>query len=460
MITNKLNSFQEYQNIYLIGIGGIGLSALARLLNNQGKKVTGSDQSLSKNLQLLQQEGIKIHQTHSSKNITSKIDLVIHTTAIPQDNIEIQEAIKRKIPILTYPQAIGKLTKSYKTISICGTHGKTTTTALLGLMLNKSKSDPTVIVGSLIKEFNHQNQKEGKSDYLVLESCEYQDAFLNYSPQIIILNNIEAEHLDYFKNKKNYLKSFEKFINKLSSNGLLVANIDDKNIQKLLKTLKPKFKIIKFGENKKADYQIRKNKLILPNKKEILIQLQIPGQHNIYNAVAALIVANQLKIKPEHSLKKIKNFKGASRRFEIVGKIKNTTIVDDYGHTPTEIQATLKGARDYFGKEANILVVFQPHQYSRTHLFLKEFGNSFKLVNKVLIPNIYQTRDSQKDLKKVNTDILVKEINKNGKNKAINTHNFEKTLAYIKDNYTNYKAILSIGAGDITNLSQQIIKIK
>lgn len=460
MITNKLSSFEEYQNIYLIGIGGIGLSALARLLKNKGKKVTGSDQSLSKNLLLLQQEGIKVYQKHLSKNITSKTDLVIHTTAIPKDNIEIQEAIKRKIPILTYPQAVGKLTQSYKTISICGTHGKTTTTALLGIMLNKSKSDPTVIVGSLIQEFNQQNLKEGKSDYLVLESCEYQDAFLNYSPHIIILNNIEAEHLDYFKNKENYLRSFKKFIDKLTTNGLLVANIDDKNIQKLLKTFKSKCKLIKFGKNKSADYQIRKNKLILPNKKEILIQLQIPGQHNIYNAVAALIVADQLKIKPEQSLKNIKNFHGASRRFEIIGKIKNTTIVDDYGHTPTEIQATLKGAREYFGKKVKILVVFQPHQYSRTHLFLKEFGNSFKKVDKVLIPNIYQTRDRQEDLKKVDTNKLVKEINKNSKNKAINTQNFANTLEYIKDNYSKYKAIITIGAGDITNLSQQIIKIK
>ena len=234
MTKNFLEQFEAYQNIYFIGIGGTGISALARLLAQNKYNISGSDILPSTNLELLKKEGINIFTQHSEENISTQIQLIIYTVAITMDNPELLKAKQLRIPCLSYPEAVGLLTKSLKTIAICGTHGKTTTTAMLGFALTENNFDPSVIVGALLPDFKNQNYRAGMSDWLILESCEYQDSFLNYSPKIIILNNIEIDHLDYFQNYKKYIKSFHKFISSLPNTGLLIANIDDPNIQKLL----------------------------------------------------------------------------------------------------------------------------------------------------------------------------------------------------------------------------------
>lgn len=462
MSHQTLKAFQKYQNIHFIGIGGIGISALARILARTGHHITGSDNSTSHNSELLQQEGIILHSVHQAENIPPQTQLVIHTTAIADDNVELQAARNRGLNILTYPQAIGLLTESYRSICIAGTHGKTTTTAMLGLMMAAEQMDPTVIVGSLIKEFDQKNERLGQSPWLVLESCEYKDAFLNYQPEIILLTCIDPEHLDYFKTTENYLQAFINFLSRLPEKGVLIANIDDANIKKIIQKNNWKFSIISYGTSTTADFQLNQHQLKLPSGKTLEVNLSIPGQHNLLNASAALTALLHLQgnnTAPKHALTALSSFRGAARRFEIKGQLAKTTIIDDYAHTPMEIQATMQGARERFGTEAKILVIFQPHQYSRTHFFLKEFGQSFQNADQVFIPNIYRTRDSEEDVSKVNVDLLVAEINKNHPTtaRASNTHSLPETLQKTLSIATQFDVILTIGAGDITKLGDQIL---
>jgi len=460
MSQHILKSFNLYQNIHFIGIGGIGISALARILAKDGHNISGSDQSGGKNIDRLIQEGVPVKIGHHADSIPADTSLVIYTPAMPEENVEMQASKRRKIPMLSYPQAVGLLTQSYRSICVCGTHGKTTTTALLGLILKEAALDPTVIVGSLLREFAGSNELLGHSDLLVLESCEYRDSFLNYSPQMVVLTNIDPEHLDYFGTAERYLDSFRIFLAKIPLSGLLVANGDDENIALLLREKKHPFKVLTFGYGQNNDYLIRENTIIEPDGTTSSLKLNIPGRHNLLNAAAAFILAKYLKVQNQAALTALQTFSGASRRFEVKGQLGKTTVIDDYGHAPAEIQATLAAARERFGRTARILCVFQPHQYSRTYHFLNQFALSFDDADKVLIPNIYRSRDSVEDMSKVSVDDLVTALNRHRPALSENTLNFPDTLNRIRSIYQNYDAILTIGAGDITKLSDDILNIR
>lgn len=457
MNNDSQDPFKIYQKIHFIGIGGIGISALARILLAGGHQISGSDLTLSKNSLFLQAEGIVVKIGHNAENLKPDTQLVIHTTAIPSDNPELLAARDKKLRIFTYPQAVGWLTKNYETIAICGTHGKTTTTAMAAIALTANSADPTVIVGSLMTEFDNKNERIGKSDLFVLEACEYQESFLNYHPKIILLNNIDPEHLDFFQNAENYIKVFQKFLSQVQPGCTLIANTDDQNIRDLIGQ-NTNLKIITYGSSPDCDYQIN-NHQITHSGKTIELKLFLPGEHNIYNAVAAIALSDYLKLDQNKTIEAISKFHGANRRFEIKGKIGNTTIVDDYGHAPAEIQATLAGAKEFFGQDSKILCIFQPHQYSRTFHFLKEFAGSFSDAAKVYIPNIYASRDSAEDIKKIDVDTLVTSINQHNPSLAENTYSFDQTLQLVKENYQNYNAIITMGAGDITKLSDQLLKL-
>lgn len=449
--------FKNYSHLHFIGIGGIGISALAMILQSFGHKISGSDQNKSKITENLSKEGIKISLGHQAENVAINTDLVIFSTAIDKNNIELLTAQERKIKTLTYPEAIGFLTQKLSTIAICGTHGKTTTTALISSALIQNNFDPTVIVGALIPELSQKNFKIGNSQYLILESCEYQRAFLNYQPKIIILTNIELDHLDYYKDLSDYLSSYEEFIKKLPSDGLLIANIDDQNIQKVVKKF-PQLNIISFGKSENADYQIKPDGIYKQNSLIKKLNLKIPGLHNIYNATAAFVLSDYFKLNQAISILALENYQGSSRRFEIKGQIDKTLIIDDYAHHPTEIETTLTAAREKYGNSAKILCIFQPHQYSRTIKLLDQFIDCFKNADQVIIPNIYQARDSEEDIKKISVDTLVDAINRKHHKKAINGQSFHETLEYLKNNFQNYDIVFTMGAGNIYEIADSFLK--
>lgn len=465
MFNTKAINFEEINSIHLIGIGGIGISGLARILKNQGKSISGSDQSASPLTESLAKEGITIYPQQLPENLSAKPELIIYSAAVPVSNPELAAALEQKIPAITYPEAVGILTKNYKTISIAGTHGKTTTTALASLALSANQFDPTVIVGALLKEFEGKNERIGKSDWFILESCEYQRHFLSYHPQIIILNNIEPDHLDYFSDADDYLKAFQQFIDQLQPEGLIIANSDDQNIQKLIVD-NPTKQFITFGEKlsngSQTHYQIDQHKILKNGELIATLNLNIPGQHNIFNSAAVIALSDYLKGDLNITVKALENFNGSSRRFEIKGKIAGKTIViDDYAHHPTEIQATLQACREKYGDDSKILVIFQPHQYSRTKKLLKDFSSCFNLADQVIIPNIYAARDTQEDKDSVSVDSLVQRINRQNPSSipfAVNGKGLEYTLEIAEKLASHFDLILTMGAGDITKLSDQLLE--
>jgi len=399
--------------IHFIGIGGIGVSALAQYYLAKGHKISGSDLVSSEITQALKKKGVKIRiGPHYSKNILKKFDLVVYSPAVRD--------IQSTAHIKSYPEALGELTKKYLTIAVSGTHGKSTVTVMIGLILIKAGFDPTVIVGTKVKEFNNSNCRVGKSKYLVIEADEHFASFLNYWPKVIVITNIEKDHLDYYKNINNMLKAYRKYISHLPKDGILITDksTDKKEVKKLRKILK------------------------------------VPGEHNVSNALMALTAARSLKIPDKISYQALSSYQGAWRRFE-VRKKGQLTIVSDYAHHPTEITVTLKAAREKWPKK-EIWCVFQPHQYQRTHYLFNDFVKVFSRtpIDKVIITDIYDVagRENKNFKKKVNSEKLVKAI----KNPKVIYLPKKKITSYLKNNLQSREVIIMMGAGDIYEVDKAL----
>ena len=431
--------------IHFIGIGGIGVSALAKYYIGKGHRVSGSDLLGSEITEAFRKKGIKIFiGKEKPEEAAKKFDLVIYSPAIsvrhPMSNM------------LSYPQALGQLTKQYFTIAVSGTHGKSTTTAMIALLLVKAGLDPTVIVGTKLKEFKDSNCRVGKSQYLVIEADEHFASFLNYWPKIIVLTNIEEDHLDYYKNLKNILRTFKKYVSHLPKDGILAINNDDKNIRKML--------ISNFQFPISKQIPIKKYSIKQPEAKKLKNILKVPGEHNIYNALAALSLARILKIPDRISFKALSGYKGAWRRFEtkqITWKKKRITLISDYGHHPTKVRVTLKAAREKYPKK-KIWCVYQPHQYQRTYYLFKEFTKVFRAapVDGIIITDIFDVagREETKIKKKVSSEKLVEAVKK----KSVIYLPKDEILNHLKENLGSGEVLIIMGAGDIYKLDKLMIK--
>lgn len=423
--------------IHCIGIGGIGVSSLAQYYLAKGYKVSGSDLVMSETTDFLKEKGIKIFIGNLAENISKDYDLVVYSPAVKPENPEYAAAQKMGIKTKSYPEALGELTKNYFTIAVSGAHGKSTTTSMIGLLLTKAGLDPTVIVGTKLKEFENSNFRMGKGKYLVIEACEYDGSFLNYEPQIIVVTNVDKEHLDYFKNFRNVVKTFKNFISKLPKDGFLVFNKDDKNIPRIKNSV---------------GYSLKQKEA-----KKIKRILKIPGLHNVSNALAVLAVARILNIKDNVSFKALSEYKGSWRRFEVKeGKArgKKITIVSDYGHHPNEVLATLKSAREKY-KNKKIWCVFQPHQYQRTHYLFKDFIKVFRKapIDNIIITDIYDVagREEKNISSKVSSLNLVKKIEK----KNVRYINLGNAEHFVKENIKKGNVLVIMGAGDIYRLADK-----
>ncbi len=430
-------------NIHFIGIGGIGVSALAQYYLENKDNVFGSDLASSEITDLLKEKGAKvIIGKHSKKNIPDNIDLVIFSPAVEKDNPEFVEAVKRGIKMLSYPEALGELTKKYFTIAVSGAHGKSTTTSMIALALTKAGLDPTVIVGTKIKEFGNTNFRPGKGDYLVIEADEWQASFLNYWPKIIVLTNIEREHLDYYRDLDHILKTFKEYIGHLSADGTLVFNSDIDNNKKVIE---------------QGKYNIVPYSLSQPDSEILRKSLMVPGEHNISNALAALAVCRLLGVSDQNAFFALGQYKGVWRRFDLSKKIidgKEIDLVNDYGHHPTEIRVTLKAIREKFPNK-KIFCIFQPHQYQRTFNLFDDFVEVFKKadINKIAIIDVYSVAGREKaDIKrKVSSKKLVEAINKEN----VVYISASKIKKFLKE-LDNGNVLLLMGAGDIYELNKKI----
>ncbi len=414
------------KKIHFIGIGGIGISAIARMMLLQGKKVSGSDTAASPIIKELKKLGARVYSGHKAGNLKSA-DLVIYTLAISKDNPELKKAEKLKIPVLTYPQALGLISKDKFTIAVSGTHGKTTTTAMIGKILMDAKLDPSMVVGSLLKD-QKSNFIAGKSPYFVCEACEYKRSFLNLNPKIIVITNIDNDHLDYYRNLKDIQSAFSEFVSKLPPDGFLVCNPNDKNLRPVVRGAKCRI----------IDYSGRRAGFLL----------KVPGAHNILNAKAALAVAGILGINKKIAANSLSGYSGVWRRFEYRGRAKNGALIyDDYAHHPAEIKATLAAARDYFGKK-RIFTVFQPHLFSRTRLLQKDFARSFNDSDFVIVTDIYAAREKNDG---THAKDLVLKMKKHHPN-AIYISKFPDIKEFLDKQTKKNDIIITMGAGNIYKL--------
>lgn len=437
---------EKIKKIHFIGIGGIGVSAIAKLFLSLGVKVSGSDEYSSQITKSLEKEGAKVFYKHSAENLSDDTDLVVYTVAIDRENSELVKAKKLGIKTKKYSQMLGIISDGYYTIAVSGTHGKTTTTAMIAKIAIDAGTNPTVIVGSLLKDFGSNliipkdslwKKNNNNKNIFIVEACEYKKSFLDISPNILVITNIEEDHLDYYKNLDHIQNAFKELVGKLSKSDFVVCNPNDENIKPVIKNAKSKI----------IDY----TKLGGETSK---LRLKVEGEHNKQNAKIAFAVSKILKIKKEKAFEALSKFEGVWRRFEYKGKTKyGVKVYDDYAHHPTEIRTTLKTAREKFLNK-KIITIFQPHLYSRTKFFLDDFAKSFKDTDEVIIAPIYSARE--KEDKSINNKILANKINKNSKNgKAFDS--FDNIKLYVKDNIKKDDIIITMGAGDVYKIGEDLI---
>lgn len=453
-------------NIYFIGIGGVSMSGLAQIALANGHKVYGSDLQECDLTKKLKENGAVIYNKHCSSNITDEIDLVVYTSAIKNDNPEYMEAVSRNIPLQNRAVFLGNIMKNYKNpISVSGTHGKTTTTSMLSSVFKYGSYDPTILVGGNLSIING-NVCVGASDYFITEACEYTNSFLNFNSKVAIVLNIEADHLDYFSGLDEIKDSFNRFGKLLPKDGFFVINGDDDNTDTIDKDVvativrfgqKPSndaiFKIINYDDRGCATFT-----LIYKGNDLGEFKISVPGEHNVYNAVGAILASYVSGVNLEDIRKNIALYSGVGRRFEYKGVLsQGTTIIDDYAHHPTEIKATLKAVQNI--SKGDVWAIFQPHTYSRTLSLLDEFGKAFMDADHVILPDIYASRE--KFTNEVSSVDLYCKIRDNfidtGKTVTY-ISNFEDIVKYINENAKANDVVLTVGAGDIYKVADELVK--
>ncbi len=457
-----MEELSQYKHIHCIGIGGIGLSAIAEIFLKRGYWVSGSDLKPGEITNKLKNQGALVFSDHDETNIQGA-DLVVYSSAVSPDNPELTAARRNGVPVATRAEVLGALMREFgQSVAISGTHGKTTTTSMISMILENAGCDPTILVGGNLAAFNG-NVKVGKGDFIVTEACEYMDSFLSLYPKYKIILNIDSDHLDYFKDIDHIVNSFDRFARLSPKDGVVIAYTANPFVNSIVKDLP--CKVITFGLNEQSDYyaeNIRFNTAGMPSfdllyrgEKLGYLQLSIPGEHNIVNALAAAACCRDLGVDPAHIISTLEGFTGTQRRFDIIGTTKNgLRIVDDYAHHPTEIKATLAAAMNVPHK--NLWCLFQPHTYTRTLALFEEFAQAFQLADKVILAEIYAARE--KNIYKISSKELVAEIKRTHPEKEVYYfESFEEIASFVVNNGEPGDLVLTMGAGDIYKVAEIIL---
>lgn len=427
---NKINK------VHFIGIGGIGVSAVARMMLSRGVAVSGSDLAPSSITQKLESEGAVVFAGHNGKNVSTECDLVVYSPAVKEDNPELLVAQERGIQALSYPETLGMISLGMRTIAVSGSHGKTTTTAMIAEILVGAKLSPTVIVGSILK--SGTNFIKGDSNLFVVEACEYKRSFINLTPEILVITNIDNDHLDYYGTIEGVQKAFAELAEKVPAGGAVVCDPSDPRVAPVLANVVAQI----------VDY----------TKENLMVDLVVPGEHNKKNARATLAVARILGVNEREAVSLLMQFTGTWRRMELKGKMECGALVyDDYAHHPTEIKATLQGFRARY-PEKRIRVIFQPHLYSRTKLLLNDFAKSFTDANEVIIAPIYAAREENDP--EINAEILAQSIIDEQKIPGVRVWamlDFITIENYLRDTVTPDDVVVTMGAGDIYKVGETSI---
>lgn len=453
--------FKNPIHIHFIGIGGISMSGLAEILMKEGFTVSGSDSRKSPLTEQLEAKGAQIFYGQKAENIIDGIQCVVYTAAISRDNAELIEAVAKKIPMLTRAELLGQLMKNYKNaIAVSGTHGKTTTTSMISHVLLEGNMDPTISVGGILQAIGG-NIRVGNSETFITEACEYTNSFLDFFPKISVILNIEEDHLDFFKDLEDIRHSFHQFASLLPIDGTLIINADIQNYEEICQGLN--CNIITYGSSSNADYSAKNISyddrgrvsfdLLKSGKEAEHVTLSVTGDHNVSNALASIAVAELLKLPMDTVLKGLHSFSGTDRRFEYKGTLNGVTIVDDYAHHPTEITATLKAAQHY--PHNKLWCVFQPHTYTRTKAFFREFAEALSHADHIVLADIYAARET--DTLGISSKDLAEEIKKFGTDSNY-FPSFEDIESFLKESCASGDLLITMGAGDVVNIGEDLLK--
>ena len=453
--------FHKPLHIHFIGIGGISMSGLAEILLEENFRISGSDAKSSPLTRTLEERGAVIYYGQRASNIKDDVDVVVYTAAIHPDNPEFACAKEKGLPMLTRAELLGQIMRNYDTpIAISGTHGKTTTTSMVSHILLEGDCDPTISVGGILPAI-HGNIRVGNSETFITEACEYTNSFLSFFPKISVILNMDADHLDFFKDIDDIRHSFRKFAELLPADGTLIINADTPEYETITRELP--CNVLTYGLEHDADYtaaDITWDKyghpsfsVLFRGKKIGSYYLRVPGIHNVSNALAAIAVGRLLDLPDDVIVKGLGSFTGTDRRFQYKGEIGGITIIDDYAHHPTEIEATLHAAKNY--PHQKVWCVFQPHTYSRTYALFDDFAKVLSVCDHVIVADIYAARE--KDTGLVSSKQLAEKIASYGTD-AFYLPSFMDIENYLLKNCKKNDLLITMGAGNVDSIGNELIK--
>jgi len=450
--------FKKIRRIHFVGIGGIGMSGIAEVMLDMGYQVSGSDLRLSGVTQRLASLGAMVVEGHSKGNV-GEVDVVVISSAVKEDNPEVLAARERKIPIIRRAEMLAELMRLKYGIAISGTHGKTTTTSMIGLVLSRAGFDPTIIVGGIVKSIG-SNAQVGQGEYLVAEADEFDRSFLKLTPTIAVVTTIEAEHLDCYKDLEEIKKAFAEFANKVPFYGSVALCLDEKGVQAILPRIEKRY--ITYGLSSAADVQAREmafkglaTEYDAYAKGERLgrVTLKVPGVHHVKNSLAAIVVGMELGVPFKDLAESLSGFSGVYRRFEIKGEKNGVTVVDDYGHHPTEIEATLRAAKEGFGRR--VVAVFQPHLFSRTRDFHREFGSAFYQADVLVVTDVYPAREQP--IPGVTGEMVAKAAKEFGHRDVHYLEDKNAVAEFLEGIVKSGDMLITLGAGDVYKIGEKFL---
>jgi UDP-N-acetylmuramate--alanine ligase len=452
--------FSKIKTIHLVGIGGAGMSGIAEILFNLGYRVTGSDSRPSETTERLGKLGIQVRNEHAGENV-KEADVVVISSAVREDNPEVISAKNRRIPVIRRAEMLGELMRMKYGIGIAGTHGKTTTTSMVGEILSEGGLDPTIVVGGKVVNLS-SHARLGNGELMVTEADEYDRSFLRLTPTIAVVTTLEPEHLDYYRDFEEIKSAFSEFVNKVPFYGRVILCWDEKNLRELIPRIERP--ITTYGLSAGADlgassleFEDNRSTFKVQLKGETVgeITLSVPGSHNVKNALAAIGVALELDLSWDKIRGGLEKFRGVHRRFEIKGEARGVMVVDDYAHHPTEIEATLKGAKS--GWKRRIITVFQPHLYSRTRDFHEEFGQVLLGSDVLVVTDIYPARE--KPMPGITGDLVCESAKRLGHKDAFYVPRMEDVAFFLRKMVKKNDMVITMGAGDVHKVGEELLKL-
>jgi UDP-N-acetylmuramate--alanine ligase len=451
--------FRKVRRLHLVGIGGSGMSGIAEVLVNLGYPVSGSDRESSPATRRLKRLGATIHRGHRPEFVHDA-DVVVVSSAVTADNPEVAEARQRKIPVIPRAEMLAELMRLKHGVAVAGSHGKTSTTGMIAEVLDRGELDPTVVIGGRVGKLR-SGAKLGRGELMVAEADESDGSFLKMKPTIAVVTNIDREHLDYYRDLATIRDAFVQFLTRVPFYGAAVVCLDDDNVRAILPRIDRR--LITYGTVEEAE--VRASDVELDGFTARFtahfhgdelgrVQLQVPGQHSVYNSLAAMAVGLELDVPFPTIAAALKVFRGVDRRLQLRGEVAGATVLDDYGHHPTEIRSTLEAIREGFG--ARTVVVFQPHRFSRTQALLEDFGACFDLADRVIVTDIYSA--GERPIPDIDGSVIVDALARHGHPAAIYEPDLRKIEAMVRDSIRPGDIVITLGAGDVWKVGEALVR--